>query len=365
MAHLELCGVEKWYGAVPALRSLTLSVERGELLSLLGPSGCGKTTTLRIVAGLVAPSAGSVRLAGRPVERDPPHRRNVGMVFQGYALFPHMDAAANVGFGLRMRGVGGKERDERVRAALDMVGLGGLGDRFPAQLSGGQQQRVALARALVIEPDVLLLDEPLGNLDATLRAGMRAEIRRLQRRLGITTVLVTHDQEEALAMSDRVALMDRGELVEHAAPAELSERPRRRFTARFLGARTTLPGRAEGTGAGRLFAAEAGFALPMPAHAPDGATCAVLRAARLGLAREPDGGALLCVPGTVEASVYLGDAVEVTVAVTVGAGAARIRVLRPSAEPAPTPGERVYITGGPEAIAFLADAPGDGTGGQP
>jgi putative spermidine/putrescine transport system ATP-binding protein len=351
MAHLELANIAKRYDGTPVVRDFSLTVERGQFVSLLGPSGCGKTTTLRMVAGFVAPSSGAIRLAGRAIDRDPPHRRNIGMVFQSYALFPHLNVAANVAFGLKMRHLERAEQDRRVAEALDLVGLRTYAERYPAQLSGGQQQRVAIARALVIQPDVLLLDEPLSNLDAGLRAEMRSEIRRLQQQLGITTLFVTHDQEEALSMSDRVAVMARGELIEDAAPRELSERPRRVFTASFLGARTVLRGRVVGEGAARRFVSDSGLSARLPGDAPVGANHLVLRAARLTLARVDDGpgDAVLAASGTVRELVYVGDTVELRIE----AGGAAIRVIRPSCEDLPTLGADIMVRGGADAVAFL------------
>ncbi len=231
MATLELDALSKAYDGSSAVERLSLSIASGECIALLGPSGCGKTTTLRMVAGFIKPDSGHIRLAGRSLEQEPPHRRRIGMVFQAYALFPHMTAAGNVAFGLETRRLPARDVRDRARAALALMGLDALSDRYPGQLSGGQQQRVALARALVIEPDLLLLDEPLSNLDASLRAGMRAEIDRLRRRLGIMTLFVTHDQEEAMALADRVAVLRAGRLMECAAPPDLTERPGRVFTA--------------------------------------------------------------------------------------------------------------------------------------
>jgi len=228
MAFLELAALGARYGKNTVVADLGLTAEKGEFLSILGPSGCGKTTTLRMIAGFVAPSSGTIRLAGNEIHQVPPHKRNIGYVFQNYALFAHLSVADNVAFGLKMRHVESVVRAKRAAQALDLVGLGALAARFPSQLSGGQQQRMALARALVIEPDLLLLDEPLSNLDAALRGQMRSEIRALQRRLGITTLFVTHDQAEALAMSDRIAVMDHGRLVEVASPKELCDALRRR-----------------------------------------------------------------------------------------------------------------------------------------
>jgi putative spermidine/putrescine transport system ATP-binding protein len=344
--HLRLDALVKRYGAHAAVDGVSLDVGRGECIALLGPSGCGKTTTLRLVAGFIAPDAGQILIAGRAVQRDPPHRRQIGMVFQNYALFPHLTAAGNVAFGLEMRNIPRAEREARVAEALGMVGLGALASRYPAGMSGGQQQRVALARALVIRPELLLLDEPLSNLDAGLRVEMREEIARLRAASGITTLFVTHDQEEALALADRVAVMERGQIVECATPAELTERPRHLFTARFLGARSVIAGRAQGG----AFHAEG---LP-PVALPDGGrpTHLVLRAARL-LLLEP--GAVPDVPfaaaARIEAATRLDDAVHYEVAL----GPHRLRVRRPTAEPAFAPGAPVILAAPPDAMSWIED----------
>jgi len=241
MAGLSLAGVGKSYGSVLALRGLDLEVAEGELMVLVGPSGCGKTTTLRVVSGLEAATEGSVRIGDRDVTALPPAERNVSMVFQTYALFPHMTVARNVGFGLAARGLPSDERRRRVEEAAALVGCGALLDRRPFQLSGGERQRVALARALVREPDVFLLDEPLSNLDAQLRAHMRAELKRLQRRLATTALYVTHDQVEALTLGDRVAVLREGALQQVGTPDEVYRRPANRFVARFMGAADFLP----------------------------------------------------------------------------------------------------------------------------
>lgn len=240
---LRLEGVSKSYGAVKALKPMWLTVNPGEMLALLGPSGCGKTTTLRIIAGFNAPDAGSVLIGERDVTELPPNKRELGMVFQNYSLFPHMSVADNVAFGLEMRGVAKAERTERVRAMLQLVRLAGFEDRSIHQLSGGQQQRVALARSLVTDPNVLLLDEPLGALDRHLRERMQFEVREIQKRLGITSILVTHDQEEALTMSDRIAVMSEGEIVQVDTPIEVYERPRTQFVSEFLGTANIFTGR--------------------------------------------------------------------------------------------------------------------------
>ncbi|HEY0274670.1 MAG TPA: ABC transporter ATP-binding protein [Paenirhodobacter sp.] len=227
---------KKYNTSFLAVDNVTLSVGAGELLALLGPSGCGKTTCLRMIAGLVEPTSGEIVIGGKPITKTPVHRRNMGMLFQNYALFPHMTVAENVAFGLEMRKFSRSEREDKVRKALDLVKLSHLADRIPSQLSGGQQQRVALARALVIEPSMLLLDEPLGALDKSLREQMQLEIRHLQQRLGLTTIMVTHDQDEALTMADQIAVMRNGQMEQIASATEIYQRPATQFVAGFIGA---------------------------------------------------------------------------------------------------------------------------------
>ncbi len=239
---LVLRGLSKHYGAFTAVDKVSLEVGQGEFLTLLGPSGSGKTTILMAVAGFVAPTAGSILLDGSDITPLPPEKRNFGMVFQGYALFPHMTVADNVAFPLRVRRLSRADRDVKVRAALDLVQLGQFADRLPKQLSGGQQQRVALARALVFDPALLLLDEPLSALDKKLRAELQEELKALHKRVGRTFINVTHDQEEALSMSDRIAILNHGKLIQHGAPGALYERPRTRFVADFLGKSNFLEG---------------------------------------------------------------------------------------------------------------------------
>jgi putative spermidine/putrescine transport system ATP-binding protein len=240
---LRLQGVSKRFGSVQALKPLNLDVREGEMLALLGPSGCGKTTTLRIVAGFETPDTGNVLIGDKDVTEVPPNKRAIGMVFQNYSLFPHMNVAQNVAFGLKVRGMGRDESTKRVRAMLERVRLTGFEDRLVHQVSGGQQQRVALARALVTNPAVLLLDEPLGALDKNLRESMQFELRELQRQFGITSILVTHDQEEALTMSDRIAVMSEGEVLQIGSPTEVYEQPRSTFVSAFLGTSNILHGR--------------------------------------------------------------------------------------------------------------------------
>ena len=240
---VRFTGVQKTYeGTALVVRDLDLDIRRGEFLTLLGPSGSGKTTTLMMLAGFETPTSGEISLAGTPITRTPPHKRNFGMVFQNYALFPHMTVAQNVAYPLSVRGLSGAERSEKVQRALDMVQMAKLGPRYPAQLSGGQQQRVALARALVFEPQLVLMDEPLGALDKQLREHMQIELKQLHRRLGVTFVYVTHDQSESLAMSDRVAVFNDGMIQQVDRVDRLYETPANRFVAGFVGDSTTLEG---------------------------------------------------------------------------------------------------------------------------
>ena len=233
--RISVQNITKRFGAMAAANDVTLTIEEGELFTLLGPSGCGKTTLLRLIAGFYAPDEGEIRFDDRRVNETPPHERGIGMVFQNYALWPHMTVYENAAYGLKLRKIDSGQIKERVHAVLEKVKLGGLDARYPGQLSGGQQQRVALARALVLNPKILLLDEPLSNLDAKIRIQVRAEIRKLQKELGITTIYVTHDQEEALTLSDRIAVFDKGRLLETGPPKTLYEHPRTRFVADFIG----------------------------------------------------------------------------------------------------------------------------------
>ncbi len=242
MPFLALEALTKRFGDQVAVDALDLAVEPGEFVSLLGPSGCGKTTTLQMIAGFIEPTSGAITLEGRDLLGMQPNQRGLGIVFQSYALFPHMTAAENVAFGLEMRRVAKAERDQRVAQTLELVGLGALADRYPRRMSGGQQQRVALARALVIRPRILLLDEPLSNLDAKLREEMQIELRQIQRTVGTTTILVTHDQAEAMALSDRIVVMNKGKVEQIGRPHEAYEKPASAFVAGFLGKTNVLPG---------------------------------------------------------------------------------------------------------------------------
>jgi putative spermidine/putrescine transport system ATP-binding protein len=312
MARLELQHLVKRYGATYAVHDLSLAVADGELICLLGPSGCGKTTTLRMIGGFITPDGGDIRIDDTSVIKQPPEHRPTGMVFQRYTLWPHMDIWHNVAFGLQLRHRPRNDVDRAVRDALALVGLPGIEKRYPAQLSGGQQQRVALARALVLEPRILLLDEPLSNLDAQLRVRMREEITGIQRRVGITTVFVTHDQEEALSIADRIAVMSDGLLQQLATPSELYARPATRFVATFIGTMNLRDGRViEGSRA-----AAGPFTLPLPAgHGLSAGTTVVagIRPEEIAIApAETNGGGL---PAQVTQITDLGHYYRVSVEV--------------------------------------------------
>lgn len=254
---VNLRGVTKRFGDVVAVEDANLEIERGELITLLGPSGCGKTTTLRMIAGFERPSEGSIEINDQNVVDVPPYERNIGMVFQHFALFPHMTVADNIAFGLKMNGVAANGIDDRVQEVLEMVSLPDVGDRYPQNLSGGQQQRIALARSLVVEPDVLLLDEPLSSLDKKLRHEMRLEIMRLHRELDVTMIYVTHNQEEALSMSDRMAVMDEGHIRQVGSPTEVYQEPNNEFVADFIGTANLIAGTVESVNDGYRIATEA------------------------------------------------------------------------------------------------------------
>ncbi len=306
MSFLALQGLTKRFGTVAAVDDLSLSVDRGEFVALLGPSGCGKTTTLQMIAGFVEPSAGTIRLGERDLTRVKPSARGLGIVFQSYALFPHMTAAENIAFGLEMRGIAGAEQARRVDDAMALVGLAGFSDRYPRRMSGGQQQRVALARALVIKPDILLLDEPLSNLDAKLREEMQVELRQIQRTVGTTTILVTHDQSEAMALADRIVVMNRGRAEQQAPPTDIYQRPASTFVAGFVGRINVLPATvAAGT-------VRIGGAQWSVAGVADGEALATVRPERIHFAEA--GG----VAGTVRARIFQGHHWLLQVATEVG-----------------------------------------------
>ena len=313
MARVELKGVSKSFGPITAVRKADVVFEEGSFTTLLGPSGCGKTTILRMVAGLETPTGGDILVGGRRVNDVPIHKRNLGLVFQNYALFPHKTIAQNIAFGLKYRGVPKAEASDKVRQALEIVRLPGVEDRYPSQLSGGQQQRIALARAIVIEPDVLLLDEPLSALDANLREEMRVELKAIQHRIGVTSIFVTHDQSEALAMSDRIVVMSAGEVQQEGVPEEVYNTPANEFVARFLGAANLFDARVTGADAGSVELDTAAFgrlAVPRERALRLGdATAArlVVRAEKLALsAGDAVPAGTVGAPATVEAVDYQG-----------------------------------------------------------
>lgn len=307
MSKVSIDRLKKQFGSSVVVSDFSLDIADGELVTFLGPSGCGKTTTLRMIAGLIEPTAGTIRIGDDDVTDVPVHKRNTGMVFQRYALFPHMTVGENVAFGLEMHKVPSAERDKRISNVLDMVRMTQLRNRYPRQLSGGQQQRVAVARALAIQPKVFLLDEPLSNLDAKLRLEVREELRALQRRLGLTTIFVTHDQEEALAISDRMAIMYDGKVQQVGFPKALYEKPASLFVADFLGKMNIFAGRVESPG---RFVTERKLALAV--EGSGAATTQVgIRPERITLSTEPVGPNAM--PGRVDSSVYLGSLIDVRV----------------------------------------------------
>jgi len=308
MASVEITGLRKLYGSVVALSDITISIPSGSFYTLLGPSGCGKTTLLRTIAGFHTQNAGQIRVDGTPIETLPAYRRDVGMVVQDYAIFPHLSVRDNVAFGLKQRKVPAAEIARRVRDVLDVVQLGAFADRMPHELSGGQQQRVGLARAIVIEPKVLLMDEPLSNLDAKLRVDLRAELRRIQRELGITTVYVTHDQEEALAMSDTVCVMYDGVIQQAAAPLDIYLRPENRFVATFVGGNNFLPVQQDGDRLALKSGADVSDCISGPR--PAAITCAI-RPEVLRAAAGDAGAGQIGIPARLREVSFIGREMEV------------------------------------------------------
>ena len=314
--HVRIEGLTFDYGGDKlAVDGLNIEIGRGEFLGLLGPSGCGKTTTLRMVAGLIAPTAGHITVDGTDIVSRPPWERNLGLVFQSYALFPHMSVAENIAFGLKLRKLSRADTQERVADALRTVRLDGFGERKPSQLSGGQQQRVAIARAIVIRPDILLLDEPLSNLDARLRDEMRFELRDIQMRTGITTLFVTHDQQEALTLCDRIAVMNDGRLEQIGSPEDIYDRPATRFVSDFIGRANTLDCTIANEGGLRRLDL-GGTTLPHEGQLPDASRAvAVLRPHVLTVCSPEDG----ILSGVVHRRAFLGNAVEAEIALDSGA----------------------------------------------
>jgi len=349
--EIQLLDLQKWFREVRAVDGVSLEIATGEFFSLLGPSGCGKTTTLRMIGGFELPTGGTILLRGRDVTNDPPDKRPVNMVFQNYALFPHLDVGDNVGFGLKRKGVAKDETARRVGEALELVHLTGYERRRPNQLSGGQQQRVALARALVNRPNVLLLDEPLGALDLKLRRALQIELKRIQTEVGITFVYVTHDQEEALTMSDRIAVMQAGKVEQLGTPEELYERPTTRFVADFIGSTNLLRGRVEPDGWVRLTSGE------MAHVAHDGLAVGTdveisVRPEAITLVPTSAQGAI---QATVEQAAYLGSTISYRVRT---AGGLALTVLTPKTEIRIPVDSDVAVTWSPAEALVLGGGPG-------
>jgi len=359
-ATIEIAGVSKIYdGDVRAVDAIAMEIRQGEFFSLLGPSGCGKTTTLRMIAGFDMPSMGAIRVDGADITHVPAHKRDMAMVFQNYALFPHRTVAENVAFGLRMRRLEKETIARKVKAALAMVELAGMDDRYPGQLSGGQQQRVALARAIVIEPRVLLCDEPLGALDKKLRQQMQFELKQLQKTLGVTLVFVTHDQEEALAMSDRIAVMNCGRVEQVGTPVEIYDQPVTRFVADFIGDTNIFRGERVATATGPALAVGNGLNLRLPTSTDigTGVLSVALRPEKIGLSPSGDAAratAEACAQGVIESTNFLGGAVLYRIALESGhhvlaqqpnAGAVRLFA----------PGSTVMLDWKPSDLVVLKD----------
>jgi spermidine/putrescine transport system ATP-binding protein len=364
MAHyaVELTGVTKRFGDVVALDNVSLQIRNGEFFSLLGPSGCGKTTTLRIIAGFETPTEGEIFIQGQPMGHIPPFQRDTNMVFQNYALFPHMTVAENVAFGLEMKRLSRDEIARRIKEVLELVRLSGMEDRKPHQLSGGQQQRVALARALVNRPSVLLLDEPLGSLDLKLRKAMQLELKSLQHQVGITFIYVTHDQQEALTMSDRIAVMDQGRVLQVGTPAEIYERPNCRFVADFIGETNFLEGRVAAR-EGRMIRVIVDDQLPILASAsgnlsPGTWVTVAVRPEKIRLLDTSSNQNANTFPGHVEEVVYLGTDTYFHVRLSNGA-LIRVRQqnfgsLNDHVGSLGAHG-RVYVTWAPESVLVLSN----------
>jgi putative spermidine/putrescine transport system ATP-binding protein len=349
MSFLEIAHLEKSFGSTRVVKDFNLAIEQGEFISLLGPSGCGKTTVLRTVAGFETPSSGEITIAGQDVIGLRPNQRNVGMVFQAYALFPNLTVAQNVAFGLRVKGASRADQSARVAEMLKLIGLESLGGRYPFQLSGGQQQRVALARALAVQPQVLLLDEPLSALDAKIRVSLRDEIRAIQQRLGITTIFVTHDQEEALTMSDRVVVMSGGVAQQIGTPFEIYNRPANRFVAEFVGTLNLLEGNAADAGKGIVDFA--GQKLNLGREIPPGKVTLACRPEAIGLGVQP--GRDVRVDGRVEDVHFLGSVLRLVV--SAGPSRLSLDMFNISDRKPPGRGEAVTLSIASNDVLVLRD----------
>ena len=349
---VRLNGVSKHFGSVIAVADLDLEVADGEFFSLLGPSGCGKTTTLRLLAGFEFPTSGTIQIHGQEMGLQPPNKRPVNTVFQSYALFPHMNVSENVGFGLLMQKVGGAEIDKRVTTALDMVQLGARADAMPSELSGGMQQRVALARALVNEPEVLLLDEPLGALDLKLRQAMQVELKELQERVGITFIYVTHDQEEALTMSDRIGVMSEARLLRVGTPEEIYEHPTSRFVADFIGEINLLAATVVDNDTVKLLN---GVHIPVAVSVAAGGDVTIaIRPERFSLSRSADtGDGASVLAGTVNRRTYFGDVFYYEI--DTPAGVVDVKEENRPGLDLFQPGDAATVSWDPGAVSVVAD----------
>ncbi|MFN8829548.1 MAG: ABC transporter ATP-binding protein [Labrys sp. (in: a-proteobacteria)] len=349
MIAVGLQGVSKKYGQVSAVRPLDLDIFENDFLAILGPSGCGKTTLLRMIGGFIAPSSGQIRVRGTDVTQSPPERRPTNMVFQGYGLFPHMTVRQNISYGLKLKRLPPQEVRARVDRMLDLTKLGDLADRMPSALSGGQQQRVAVARALVMEPPVLLLDEPFSALDLKLRQAMQDELRRIHREVGGTFVFVTHDQGEALALANRIAVMNEGRVEQLGSPEDVYLRPRSRFVARFIGEANVLEGR---RGGGRVML-DCGASFV--SDGPDGGVAVVLRPENLSFAAAPDDPQA---PARIEDVTFFGTHIRYLLDLRSGE---RLQLHTPIGDTARAPGDEVVVTWLPRNAVVLDDAPASTT----
>lgn len=342
---IVLNNVTRRYGNFTAIDRLSLDIQAGEFISFLGPSGSGKSTTLMMIAGFETPDSGSIAIGGRDVTSVPPHRRNIGMVFQNYALFPHLTVSENVGFSLKQRGVPKAEITDRVRRALDLVRLGDYGPRYPQQLSGGQQQRIAIARAIIFNPPVLLMDEPLSALDKQLREEMQLEIKDLHHRLGITFVYVTHDQKEALVMSDRVAVMDRGKVEQLATPADLYGAPANRFVASFVGEANFIQvDRIEAAPGGRWVASLGGALLYAASGTPTDKVCMIRPEKIMLLPPDAAPAAANALDATVQEAVFMGESTRCVLKLAAGGQTIVVKRTLRADMPMVQPGQRLLAS---------------------
>lgn len=352
--YLSINALTKKYKNTPvaAVDRVSLKVEEGDFLALLGPSGCGKTTTLRMIAGLIEPTSGSIHVQGKDITKTPVHKRSIGMVFQNYALFPHLDVKSNVAYGLKMRHIPKTEIAVRVQNVLDLVRLGHLVDRRVTALSGGQQQRVALARAIIVNPQLFLMDEPLSNLDAKLRDAMRTEIRSIQRKMGITSVFVTHDQDEALTMADKIAVMSEGVLEQFGTPSDIFERPATRFVAEFVGQANLIDSVRVSSSAGRHLIEVPGaghLSVPRISGETAGTSTAMIRPHQLkarSASDSPDG-----IRGDVRSATYFGDTIQYEI--QTGQNLLKVQ-MRADGSPTLTVGSEAAVTAATDNVHFIA-----------